>query len=46
MLTVFAEPAAGAAQQTAGGPAALIGSFMPMILLFVVFYFILIRPQP
>lgn len=27
------------------GPAALIGSLLPMVLLFVVFYFALIRPQ-
>lgn len=47
MLTVFANPEAGAAaaEQAVGGPAALITSFLPMILLFVVFYFILIRPQ-
>ncbi len=45
MLTVFAQPAADAAAQQAAGPMALISSFLPMILLFVVFYFILIRPQ-
>ena len=50
MFSVFAEtaPVAGAnAQQaaTAAGPMEMIVSFLPMILLIVVFYFILIRPQ-
>lgn len=45
MLTVFAEPAQNAATQQAAGPAALISSFFPLILMFVVFWFILIRPQ-
>src|SRR5688500_12658327 len=27
------------------GPAGLIGSFIPLLLVFVVFYFLLIRPQ-
>lgn len=38
-----AAPAAGAQQEL--GPAAMISTFLPMILLFVVFYFALIRPQ-
>lgn len=41
--TVFAEPAAPTAQ--AGGPAGLIGSFIPLIIMVVIFYFLLIRPQ-
>lgn len=41
-----AKPVAPAgAQQAEMGPAALISTFLPMILLFVVFYFALIRPQ-
>ena len=41
-------PAAGAATEemsTAGGIVGLIVSMLPMILIFVVFYFMLIRPQ-
>ncbi len=49
MLRVFAEPAADAAATTApgqvAGPMEMIMSFLPMILLILVFYFILIRPQ-
>ncbi len=47
MWKVFAEPAAeGAAEAgAAGGVAGMIASFLPMILLIAVFYFILIRPQ-
>ncbi|MGD1075442.1 MAG: preprotein translocase subunit YajC [Thermodesulfovibrionales bacterium] len=29
----------------AGGPAAMFTSFLPLILIFVIFYFLLIRPQ-
>lgn len=29
----------------AGGPGAMISSFLPLILIFVIFYFLLIRPQ-
>ena len=36
--------AADAAAQGAGGPGGLM-SFLPLILIFVVFYFLLIRPQ-
>lgn len=46
MITAFAETAATGAQQAAApGPMEMIASFLPMILLIVVFYFILIRPQ-
>lgn len=45
MIRVFAEPAADAAAQQASGPMGMIVSLLPMILIFVVFYFILIRPQ-
>ncbi|MBR5236932.1 MAG: preprotein translocase subunit YajC [Clostridia bacterium] len=49
MLSVFAEPAATGAAQAGeaaqAGPLGLITSFLPMILLIVVFYFLLIRPQ-
>ena len=40
----LAQNAAAGAQQELG-PAAMISTFLPMILLFVVFYFALIRPQ-
>ena len=42
-----AAPAAAGAEQLspAANAVALIGSFLPMILIFVVFYFFLIRPQ-
>ncbi|MBE7048385.1 MAG: preprotein translocase subunit YajC [Ruminococcaceae bacterium] len=54
MLSVFAEPTAapvasaaaeGAQQAVESGPMGLITSMLPMILIIVVFYFILIRPQ-
>ena len=53
VLTVYATGAdagAGAAADAAGtaaagGPMALIGTFIPLILMIAVFYFILIRPQ-
>ena len=35
-------PGAGGA---AGGPAGGIGQFLPLVLMFVIFYFLLIRPQ-
>lgn len=35
-------PQAGAGQ---GGPAGLITSLVPLVLIFVIFYFLLIRPQ-
>ena len=35
-------PQGGAGQ---GGPASIIGSLVPLVLIFVVFYFLLIRPQ-
>ena len=42
-----AAPAAAGAEQLSpvANAVALIGSFLPMILIFVVFYFFLIRPQ-
>lgn len=43
-ITAYAQDAADAAQQT-GGVAALITSFLPLILIIAVFYFMLIRPQ-
>ena len=33
------------AQAAAGDPASTISSFIPLILIFVVFYFLMIRPQ-
>lgn len=41
--TVFL--AAAPAQGGAGGPQQLIASFMPMVLIFVIMYLLLIRPQ-
>ena len=43
MLTAYAAPAEAAA--TTPGTAEMISSFIPLILMFVVFWFILIRPQ-
>lgn len=37
-----AQPASGAAPQ---GPLGSLGMFLPMILVFVIFYFLMIRPQ-
>lgn len=31
--------------QAAGGPAGALGSFLPLILIFAIMYFLLIRPQ-
>lgn len=46
MLTVFAEgTAATTPAPGAGGPMEMIVGLLPMILMIVVFYFILIRPQ-
>ena len=39
------EGTAAAGEQVASGPAALISSFLPLVLIIVVFYFFLIRPQ-
>lgn len=46
-LTDAAAPAAGAADGAAatGGTGELLGMVIPMVLMFVVFYFLLIRPQ-
>lgn len=46
--TVATDPAAAGATEELSGAAAvvsMIGTFLPMILIFVVFYFFLIRPQ-
>lgn len=51
MISVFAEPAATAAATAAADTAqqasvgSMVASFLPMILLIVIFYFMLIRPQ-
>lgn len=39
------ESSAWAAGSAAGGTGSMIGSFIPLILIFVIFYFLLIRPQ-
>ena len=38
-------PPAGGVDGQSQGPAAMLTSFMPLILIFVIFYFLLIRPQ-
>ena len=38
-------PPPGGADGQSQGPAAMLTSFMPLILIFVIFYFLLIRPQ-
>jgi preprotein translocase subunit YajC len=47
MFTDIAYALSGAPGQGAGAqkPGAMISSFMPLILIFVIFYFLLIRPQ-
>lgn len=49
LMKVFAEgegAAAGAVDAAAaGGPMAMLGTFIPLLLMIAVFYFILIRPQ-
>lgn len=42
---MFATPAFAQAAGTAPGGAALFAQFLPIILIFVIFYFLLIRPQ-
>ncbi|TQS72779.1 preprotein translocase subunit YajC [Rhodobacteraceae bacterium] len=42
---MFATPAFAQAAGGAGGGAAAIGQFLPLILIFVIMYFLLIRPQ-
>ena len=37
--------AMGAAPQGDGGPMGALGGLAPLILMFVIFYFLLIRPQ-
>ena len=44
-VTAFAEPEGTAPNQQQAGPMELIISLLPMLILIVVFYFILIRPQ-
>lgn len=45
-LTVYAtEAAAGAADPAAAGPASMISMFFPLIVMILVFWLILIRPQ-
>lgn len=44
-LVAFAEGQAAGTPGAEGGIGALIGSFMPLILMIVIFYFLLIRPQ-
>ena len=45
MLLTEAAAAAGDAAAPAAGIGEMLGMFMPLILMFVIFYFLLIRPQ-
>ncbi len=45
MLTSIAYAAAGAPAGGTGGPMDMVASFLPLVLMFAVFYFLLIRPQ-
>lgn len=42
---MFFDTLAYAETAAAGGPAGTLGAFLPLILIFIVFYFLLIRPQ-
>lgn len=42
ILIAMAQPPGGAGAQGGANP---IGAFMPLILIFIIFYFLLIRPQ-
>lgn len=44
-IIAYAEPTAGSGAPVAQGPASLISTFLPFIIMIVVFWFILIRPQ-
>ncbi len=44
-MSFFITEAIAAAPEAAAGPAASLTSFLPLIILFAVFYFLLIRPQ-
>ena len=44
-VIAYAEPAAGAADAAAVAQPSIISMFLPLILMFLVFWFILIRPQ-
>lgn len=44
-IVASAAEATQASEQGAGGIGAIISSFLPLILMIVVFYFLLIRPQ-
>lgn len=45
MFTDIVYAMAGAPQNESGGAATMFSSFLPLILIFVIFYFLLIRPQ-
>ncbi|MBI4683300.1 MAG: preprotein translocase subunit YajC [Nitrospirae bacterium] len=45
MVYAMAGQPGGAGGGSPQGPAAMIQSFLPLILIFVIFYFLLIRPQ-
>ncbi|GAB2495317.1 preprotein translocase subunit YajC [Arenimonas alkanexedens] len=44
LLDIFVSPAAAAAGGAAGQPS-MLGSILPLIVIFVVFWFLLLRPQ-
>lgn len=45
LMKVFAEGEGAVDAAAAGGPMAMLGTFIPLLLMIAVFYFILIRPQ-
>ena len=44
-LLAYAEPAAGTVDPAVQGPASLFSMFLPFIIMILVFWFIIIRPQ-
>lgn len=44
-MVAYAEPAATTADAAVAGPASMISMFLPLILMFLVFWLIIIRPQ-
>jgi len=44
-ILAYAEPTAGAVDPAAQGPASLISAFLPFVIMVIVFWFFLLRPQ-
>ena len=45
LLDIFVSPAAAQAAGGAAGQPSMLGSILPLIIIFVVFWFLLLRPQ-